>query len=258
MRPGAAAADEAASALRPLCPDRPTRSTAPCTLDAGHWQLETDIADGTFQRSHGTTTDVWVMLSPTVKYGLNDHLDLEVTLAPEVLQRTRDRSGPATTVEGFGDVVLRAKLNLVGQGDNSRWSVAIAPSLKAPTARTGLGNDAWEGGVIAPMSYKVSDALSLGFSPEVDLLKDATGHGRHVSIVQTAGVNWVLPAGLTVSGELWGSVNDDPGGVVRLASFDLAAAWQLGDNVQWDAGLNLGLNHQTPGAQVYFGLSRRF
>jgi Putative MetA-pathway of phenol degradation len=253
-----ALADEPGSALRPLCPDRPTRSTAPCTLDPGHWQVEADLVDGAFQHTHGTTSDVWLLVSPTLKYGVNDRLDLEVTLTPDLTQTTRDRSGPVSTIQGFGDLVLRAKLNIWGQGGPGPWSVAIAPGLKVPTARRGLGNDAWEGGVIAPISYKVSDALSFGFSPEVDLLKDAQGNGRHVNIVQTAGVNWSLPRGWTLSGEIWGSVNDEPGGVVRQATFDLAVAWQAGDNVQWDAGLNLGLNHETPGAQVYFGLSRRF
>ena len=29
--------------LRALCTDRPTKSTGPCTVDAGHWQVESDI-----------------------------------------------------------------------------------------------------------------------------------------------------------------------------------------------------------------------
>jgi len=246
------------AALRPLCPDRPTKSTAPCTLDAGHWQVETDLVDGTFQRSGGVTTDLWLVASPTLKYGVSDRLDLEATVTPLLVQRTRDHAAPDATLSGVGDLYLRAKLNLWGQGTASPWVVSVVPYVKAPVARHGLGNDAWEGGVLLPASYKVNDAISLGFSPEVDLLKDSNGNGRHLNVIQTAGLNWSLPKGWTVSGELWGDWNDDPAGTVRQVSFDLAAALQVGDNVQWDAGLNLGLNHATPGAQVYMGLSRRF
>ncbi len=33
---------QAAETLRDLCPDRPAKGTAPCTVDAGHLQLEMD------------------------------------------------------------------------------------------------------------------------------------------------------------------------------------------------------------------------
>ncbi len=36
--------------LRSLCTDRPTKSTGPCTVDAGHWQVESDIYNFTVQR----------------------------------------------------------------------------------------------------------------------------------------------------------------------------------------------------------------
>ena len=39
------------SALRGLCTDRPTKSTGPCTVDAGHWQVEVDAYDVTWDRS---------------------------------------------------------------------------------------------------------------------------------------------------------------------------------------------------------------
>jgi hypothetical protein len=253
----AVVADEAA-ALRPLCPDRPTRSTGACTVDAGRWQVETDLVDGTFQRLGGVTTDTWVLASPTVKYGVTDRLDLEATLTPMVIQSVRDHGGATSTTSGFGDLYLRAKYSLMGQGTTSPLALAVEPYVKAPTARDALGDGAWEGGVVLPISYKLNDVLSLSSAPEIDQLVNASGHGRHLNYVDAIGVNWSLPRGVTLSGEVWGAVNDEPTHAIRQASLDFAVALQVGDNVQWDAGVNLGLNHATPGAQLYAGLSRRF
>ncbi len=41
----------------PICPDRPGKGTSPCTVDAGHLQLEVGLYDGQYQRRGGITTD---------------------------------------------------------------------------------------------------------------------------------------------------------------------------------------------------------
>ena len=43
--------------LRPFCTDRPTKSDGACTVDAGHFQIESDLFNATPQRSQGVTTD---------------------------------------------------------------------------------------------------------------------------------------------------------------------------------------------------------
>jgi hypothetical protein len=47
---------------------------------------------------------------------------------------------------------------------------------------------------------------------------------------------------------------------VRQYSFDLGASWisPRQPNLQLDCGVNFGLNHVTPAAQIYTGVSQRF
>ena len=71
-----------AQELRPLCPDRPSKGTSACTVDAGHVQLEADVANLTHDSAGGIATDTWVVANPTLKFGLTDSFDLEANLAP--------------------------------------------------------------------------------------------------------------------------------------------------------------------------------
>ena len=259
---GAWAQEAAAAALRDLCPDRPTKSSGPCTVDAGHWQVEVDAFDEAWQRSGPATTDTLIAGAPTIKFGLNDVSDAEITLTPFEAVRTHDHAtGTTDRVSGFGDLYLRYKLNLTGQrGEQPKLSVALFPYVKAPTAREGLGNGAWEGGLIVPVSVPLPAGWSLSLDPEVDVPKDGDGSGRHLNMVQLLSFGHPLNQQVTGYVELWSDVNWDSPRTVTQASFDLALSWipPAWKEVQFDAGVNFGLNRDTPRTQVYAGVSRRF
>src|SRR5689334_8598029 len=76
-----------------LCADRPTKSNNACAALPGTWQLETDISNGTFQRSGGVTTDTWLLTNPTLKYGVAENWDVEGNLVPYEIVRTHDALG---------------------------------------------------------------------------------------------------------------------------------------------------------------------
>jgi len=228
-----------------------------CSVDQGQWQIESDLFNGSFQSTGGVTTDTYYATNPTLKYGLTKTVDLEVNVAPYEAVRTRDATGAVSTLGGVGDLFLRVKDNFYNSVDGS-LSMAVIPYVKAPTARLGVGDGAWEGGVIAPVDYKLTSKLTLALAPELDLLKDADDEGRHVNTAQLINLSYSLPANLTVYGELWGDWNFDPAGTIRQYSADVAAAWGASRYLQLDAGLNFGLSRSTPGVQVYFGVSQKF
>ena len=197
--------------------------------------------------------------NPTLKLGVTDSFDLEANLAPYTRVRVHDRaSGATSTASGVGDLYLRAKLNLAGNSGGA-FGLALEPFVKAPTAAAGVGNGAWEGGLLAPVSINLPQGWSLGVTPEADLLADATGSGRHLALALPVGLGHAVgPIAATL--EIWTSQDFDPSGTVRQYSLDLAAAWQPPHqpNLQLDGGVNLGLNHATPDLQVYVGVARRF
>lgn len=249
----------AAGKLRDLCTDRPTKSTAPCTVDAGRFQLESDLFDAVFDRSGGVDTNTNLFTNPTLKYGVTRALDVEVGLAPVVEVTTKDRrTGARTNAVGVGDLYLRAKLNLLGD-DGGMIGVALSPYVKLPTARSSIGNGAVEAGLIAPISINLPAKFALSLDPEVDVLKDQSGGGRHANLVNLVGLSH--PAGpLTVAAEAWSDVSFDPAGTVTQYSADFGVSWipAKQPNLQFDGGVNLGLNRVTPGVQAYVGVSRRF
>src|ERR1041385_8632714 len=108
--PEARAQDSAA-----ICADRPTKSNNACTVEPGRWQLETDLFNGTFQRSGGVTTDTYLIANPTLKYGIAPVLDIEANIAPYEIVRTHDLFG-TRTLSGVGDLFLRLKYEAVAEG----------------------------------------------------------------------------------------------------------------------------------------------
>lgn len=137
-------------------------------------------------------------------------------------------------------------------------SVALLPFVKAPTARTGLGNDEWEGDVALPINVALPNSFSLTFGPELDWLADSDGGGKHVAIVNVINLAHPLTPKVSMAVELWSSINRDPARTVEQYSADIAATYLLNPLLQLDVGANFGLNDRTPDRQVYVGLSHRF
>ncbi len=240
----------------PICTDRPTKSNNACTVDPGAFQLETDLFNGTFQHLSGVTTDTYLVTNPTLKYGVAKNLDVEVNIAPYEFVRTHDASGDHT-VGSVGDLYLRLKYLAFSTADGNT-QIGLIPYVKAPTARDTVGNGAWEGGVSIPINIKLNDKWSLTFSPEFDAFKDNVGDGRHFNTSQTVSLGYNLPADVTVSGEVWGDWNLDPAGTIRQYSLDFAITKLVNKSLQIDGGVNFGLNHATPGVQLYAGVSKKW
>lgn len=239
-----------------ICTDRPTKSTGTCAAPEGHFQVETDLFDETYDRTDGVVTTTQIFASPTLKYGVTKTLDLELNFTPYERQSVRD-NGVTSTAAGFGDLYFKAKLDLL---PGKTFDIGLAPYVKAPTASHNVGNGAVEGGLIVPMVYNLPDSWSVTIDPEIDALENDSGAGHHANAAGLVSVGKAVGGGVTLSGELWSDVNWDPGGRTTQVSFDVGAAWIPGQHsdIQLDGGLNFGLNRQTPDVQGYVGLSKRF
>jgi hypothetical protein len=187
-----------------------------------------------------------------VKFGLTERLHIEFDLTPFV--RVREGSERRS---GFGDSGLALKYRVTR--DVAPVQVALYPFVKLPTARHAIGNGKVEGG-IALLADSTFGQSSIGWdvAPELDLVADGDGSGYHLAVANAASVGVPLSSRLTISGELWGAWDFDPAGTVRQYSVDAAAALLLSNDVQLDAGLNVGLNRNTPGVELYSGIAFRF
>ena len=244
--------------MRDFATDRPTKSNVPYTVPAGHFQYETDLFNLSFQMSGSTGTEVFLFTNPTAKIGLTNNVDLEVNMAPFESVHTFDRAaGTSTMVAGPGDLYTRLKINLWGN-DGGNSAFALIPYVKTPTAAPGIGNGAYEGGVIAPLSFSLSNGFTLLFNSEADSLKDSLDDGHHANFINLVNLSKQVIKDVTVYAELWSDVNRDPLNPVTQYSFDTAIEWIVRKNLQLDCGINFGLNRETPAVQFYVGMAQRF
>lgn len=254
---GAPVADAPAAPSEPaLCTDRPTKSNSVCTVPQGKLQIETDLPNWTRNDDGGVRTDVILYANPFVKYGLGPNTDVEVNWAPYVTARTR-AGGSVDKLSGVGDVYVRVKQRLTDP--SAKLQVGVIPFVKAPTAKRGIGNREWEGGVALPIQYSLPGGWTLTTGPEIDLLANSVNsNARHVQLIGTANVGKALSSTVTAYAEFWTAQNFDPAGTIRQYSADVAVAWLVQPKLQLDLGGNFGLNRQTPDAQLYLGVSTRF
>lgn len=247
----AAAAEE-----QPICPDRPSKSTGPCTVPQGRWQIETGFVDWSRGRSDGVTTDTAVWGNTAIKYGVSGNADVELWLTPlETLSIHGD--GLSERHSSFGDILLRVKYELTP--DNAPVQIALDPFVKIPTANHNLGNGKVEGGLLVPVAIPIGKSpFAVALDPELDLIADADGQGCHLATQQVLNLGVQLSDKLNLSTELWAQWDWDPAGTNKQASWDVSAAYLPTKDLQLDAGANFGLNRQTPGVELYTGVSVRF
>jgi hypothetical protein len=249
-----------ADQLRSFATDRPTKSDSPYTVDAGHFQVEMDAVNWSYHRDSlaKTTSSNLLILDPALKAGIAPDMDIEFDLVPVTLNHTHDRNdGTRSSSVGFGDLVTRLKLNVIGN-DHGNEVLAIVPYVKAPTACDGCGNNHWEGGATLPFILILPSDWTLNVTNEADLQENADPHGMHMNYQSLINLSHpLLLDSLTAYGEFWTDTDRDHG-MRRQYSLDFALAWLAAVDFQVDAGINLGLNPATTGLQAYCGLSRRF
>jgi hypothetical protein len=243
--------------MRSFSTDRPTKSNVPYTVDAGHFQYETDLVNFTHQVTGSVHTNTIFVPNPTFKVGVTDNADLEVNVPIAGVQTFSSSPGPSSTIWGIGDTFVRAKVNLWGN-DGGSSAAALIPYVKAPSAPLGIGNGAAEEGLIAPVAFSLPDNLTLLLVPEIDALKDSADDGRHANFIFDVNLSREVIKNVTAYVEFWADYNDDPVIKTTQLSVDTALAWTIFSNVQLDVGANFGLNSVTPAIQIYAGLSQRF
>ena len=229
-------------------------------MDAGHFQYEADIANWNYDRYNTAQATIsnLLLFDPTLKLGLTQNTDLEFALAPININHATVRpSGAQSSAFGFGDIYTRVKFNLFGN-EGGDYALAVVPYVKAPTAARSIGNGHWEGGAYAPFAVALPDDWAMDITTEYDRLENAALDGTHANYANLINFGHQLFAeNVTGYVEFWSDVNTDVGAQTQY-TLDFALTWLALDNLQFDAGVNFGLNKAATDVQVYTGISQRF
>ncbi len=244
--------------LRSLSTDRPNKSTSPHTVDAGHFQVETDLFGGLedgYDASR-TRTREFFTADPVLKLGLTNFADIEVALGGYQNDQVKNRTtGSTANFDGFGDVTLRVKVNILGN-DAGPVALAVEPFFKVPTATRGLGNGVGEFGLTIPLQVTLPYNVTALFVTEFDDFKNEDNTGRHAGYTNLLNLSYPVTQSFTVAAEVWSQVQSTD--VPSQYTLDLSLAYQLGANTQFDVATYVGLNKAAPNLVAYAGISRRF
>lgn len=252
-----AAALPAAEAVRPpgglreLTTDRPDATESPFTVDAGHLQLEMNVASFTRNRLDGVKTTEWDLAPFNLRYGVTPRCEVGIFVTPHLRVTEQFRGGPKSTLRGVGDTTLRSKFNFWGN-DGGPNALGLMLDLKLPTAADGLGNDKVEGAVTFPVAYEIGAGWEGAAMTSVEVVH--TGTARRAVWVNTITFARDLAEDLGGFLEFTSAAGDG----AHVATFNCGLTRKLGPMVQLDGGINLGISRTAPDLAVFVGLSRKF
>jgi hypothetical protein len=230
--------------LRPLSTDRPDTTESPHTVDAGHFQLELEIASW----EHDGNRNTYNGPELNAKFGLDACTDVQFVLP----FFSHEQGGS----EGFGDVQIRLKRNIWGN-DEGTTAFAVMPYIKLPTANGDLGNGEIEGGLILPLGFEGPWGCGCGVMTEFDLTSDQDGTGYHLSFLNSATISHSLTENSAFFLELVSIFSSEPG-THSEAYFNSGCTWAITPDLQLDGGLRFGLTDASVGLTPFLGISARY
>lgn len=246
--------------LRELSTDRPDQTESPYTVDAGHFQLEMDLANYTADRDTAGGADLrlraWSVAPLNLKLGLTNRIDVQLMADPCVSVRVEDRTtGLIAKASGFGDVTTRLKFNVWGN-DGGDTALAVMPFVKWPLSASDLRNGKTEGGIIFILGFELPAGWGSAVMTEFDFVSDGAG-GRDTEWLNSITFSHDLTERLGGYLEFVAVMGDAPG-FKWQGQVDLGLTYALGPNAQLDLGCNIGVTRSAPDYQPFIGLSRRF
>jgi hypothetical protein len=226
-------------------PDRPNVANSSQVVGNRRVQLETGVQ---WDRQRDLDAHVRTLTTPTLlRIGVADALELRVETDGRTIEHASDPGTGAHTVSaGWADLSAGLKWHVAGQ-DGMRPSVGVIAEVALPTGSAGLRRSGFRPAVELPVEWDLGHDWSLGVMPGVVRDSDAT-----------YGV-FAASLGKAFSERLHGfaEVAAPQIGHGTQALVDAGVAWLVNKDCQLDAMVVHGLNRQTPGLSLAFGISVR-
>jgi len=239
-----------------FCPNQPSLESSACTTEPGRVHLEVSAIDWELDKTSDSRTDTILAGDMLVRAGIGPSTELQFSWSP--VGRVREReAGEVTRRTRVGDVTLGLRHAFAG-ADGTGLSYGIQPFVTLPVGRTPVGAGTWGAGVVLPVTYDVSDGVTVGFTGEFDAQPDEDGSGRHFATNGVAGVSVDVTdaLSLTLEGELLR--DDDPQGATTQVFAATGLLWTVAPTRAVYAEAIGGLNRNTPDLRIYAGAAFLF
>jgi len=246
--------------MRAFSTDRPGKTHSSITVDAGHFQLESDFINYTYDYNspQQQTTRAYSVATPILKLGVTNRADIEAAFALYNKAWITDRTAGSTVKgTGFGDISLGSKINLFGN-DGGAQSLALLPFIKIPTAARNIGNGVIEYTLNVPYTINLDTLWSVTTEPAFGLLKNVNDNGLHGDYSFIVNVNRpVFFKTVTAALELASEYSSDRQITPRY-TLDPSLQWLVMPALQLDIEVYIGLNKAAPDYNAYTGISFRY
>ena len=229
--------------------DRPDATESAYTVDAGHFQFETDLFKTDRSSVEGIKTIQNSFNVVNLKLGLTNSLDIQFIAESFIYIKIVDRNSTITN-SAFGNLTIRLKQNVWGN-DDGKTALAILPFINIPTT----SENKITGGIVVPFALSLSNNWNFGSQIETALEQNQLLNGYHMNYLATA----------TISHPLFIKCNFFTEAYIyresELKIFDYflncGFVYELKENIKLDTGLYYGLKNTS--SKIYFlGLSFRY
>lgn len=240
------------SQMREMETDRPDVTESPFTVDAGHFQLETDLVRTTREKTESRQTNTLLINQMNLKVGITESTAIQIGFQTYGRKTEKELdSDEKTTTDGHGDLTFRIKQNLIGN-DGGNFAMAVLPYVKFPISK--YEDSRFEGGLVVPMQYQLPGEWNLGFQVEVDRLKDEDDDAMHTEFLQTLTISHSIVKGLDGIAETYYTYDFK---AHQFSNYiNAAVQMDVTRDFKMDAGLNLGIQH-TAAKHFFVGASVR-
>lgn len=161
-------------------------------------------------------------------------------------------SSDGAVQDGFGDVTLRARRTLVGQGGGP--SFALIGYMTLPTSQDHLGAEEVEGGLIGTSAFALSVHISATLTAGAGSVNGDHG-GQKADFYGGANVGCSFTERFGAYVEVFA---DKTNGMEAAAVFQTGATYLLTPTTQLDAGVELGITDAADDRRLFLGWSQRF
>jgi hypothetical protein len=246
---------------RPYNTDRPSKTDSPYTIDAGVFQIETDLANWTLDENNIQHRNIrvrtWIIGQNNFKVGLTNWMDLQIFPQFYVNRRT---SGPGfgrpLEQDGFGDTTVRLKINFLGN-DGGDFVIGFLASLKIPTNTNHLGNSLYEPAFEIPACRLLLGGFTLFGMTRIDILDEPHSGNRRVQWSNPIGVSRAIVGNLSGYLEFYDAVSTGRNHP-WIGTLDTGLIYQVTSNFSVDVKSFFGLTRSADDLNLFVGCAHRF
>jgi hypothetical protein len=187
---------------------------------------------------------------------VTSYADVELLfIAYSYILTTDKNTGSHLRQSGFSDFTLRSKINFFGD-DGGPFAIGLIPFITFPSGADGVGARGFEGGVALPVEFALPAGFQLRTESAIQTIHEPGG-GSHFDYLNSVSLGHPITKKLSTYIELTTNIST----AVHsswVGTVDTGLIYQLANNWQVDAGVNIGVTKPANDLFTFIGAAWRY